>query len=72
MSAHDRGTFGKLLVQLRRFGYTRCTWEALLDADDEDDSRWSCSVLGYIAHGRTGEEALRRLIDAIAQTPEKA
>lgn len=70
MSTHDRGAFGVLLSRLAERGFGRMAFTCDLQADAEDQERWSASVGPLAAHGRTGEEALRRLVDVVA--PAKA
>jgi hypothetical protein len=69
VSGHDRGAFGELLGRLKAAGVKQLVFRAELYADKESDARWiaMCSV-GFTAResrGRTGEEALRRLVEAI-------
>jgi hypothetical protein len=75
VSGHDRGAFGALLAEAKTLGTTYLSWNVDLRADDSEE-RWSCLVLaeegdpnwpdsGKVAYGRTGEEALRRLVDAL-------
>jgi hypothetical protein len=62
MSAHDRGTFGKLLADAETLGMMVIRFEVDLARDAEDSLRWIASSSGIVASGRTGEEALRKLV----------
>jgi hypothetical protein len=65
MSTHDRGAFGALLAEAKELGHSRLTFHVDLDVADEDD-RWTvCSGDEYADVGRTGEEALRKLVEAL-------
>jgi len=72
VSNHDRGAFGKLLAEAKALGAVELTFNVYLNADDEE-RRWSAESLYYFAgcgrpavtEGRTGEEALRRLVEKL-------
>ena len=74
MSTHDRGAFGQLLAEAKALGIVHCQWDHDLRKADEDSTRWV--VVGFksqvkpphdIVHacGRTGEEALRQLVEKL-------
>lgn len=69
VSNHDRGAFGKLLAEAKGIGCSRLTFSVLLEAEAEDETRWEVESLHVrhreLAHGRTGEEALRRLVEKL-------
>lgn len=57
-------------------GFAQAQFRATLYAGDEDARRWCVQVLRqkpspkdprqeHVAHGRTGEEALRRLVEGL-------
>jgi hypothetical protein len=71
MSTHDRGAFGALLAEAKALGARRLFWDVDLEAPEEAD-RWSAVSrhgVDYVgsaeARGRTGEEALRRLVEIL-------
>lgn len=79
MSTHDRGAFGALLAEAKTLGCGDLEFRVDLLKAGEDESRWS--VEGYPppdddgggsdvpiverSTGRTGEEALRRLVESL-------
>lgn len=74
MSTHDRGAFGALLAEAKALGATLVQWNLDLSRTDEDEKRWSVMASGLEigrefkatgARGRTGEEALRRLVEKL-------
>lgn len=65
MSTHDRGAFGDLLSELVAAGYGELEFVCRLP-EPESDKRWSVWVdSGRTFYGRTGEEALRRLVESL-------
>jgi hypothetical protein len=72
VSNHDRGAFGKLLAEAKALGAAQLTFTVDLNATD-DEKRWLTTsdygAGGYGRHGaewgRTGEEALRRLVEKL-------
>lgn len=71
MSAHDRGTFGALLAKLEASGKRGVTFSCNLKAADNDHRRWTAwtwadDELPGVGHGRTGEEALRTLVESLS------
>lgn len=78
MSVYDKGRFGELLVELKATGRRYAVFLLDNEAGDEDDERWRALSTegppGIIMNekpvegcGRTGEEALRRLLEALAK-----
>lgn len=71
MSTHDRGAFGALLAEAKALGVPMMSFDVNLSADDESDKRWICWLPhdndnpDAAAQGRTGEEALRRLVEKL-------
>lgn len=65
--SHDRGTFGKLLGQLMSAGAQGVTFHCDFTRDPEDIGRWEAHTLTVTGYGRTGEEALRRLVDVVCR-----
>lgn len=79
MSAHDRGAFGQLLAEAKALGCSKLRFDADLFAADESPDRWSASAcfaspddpqgktyrFESEERGRTGEEALRRLVEKL-------
>jgi hypothetical protein len=79
VSGHDRGAFGKLLAEAKALGAYSVSFDVLLHADPEDQYRWAAYTVdpdprtdsplwsGPTGHefGRTGEEALRRLVEKL-------
>ena len=71
VSNHDRGAFGKLLAEARELGAVSLEFFVGLNTDAENDERWSVSAGHPVgdrmaeAYGRTGEEALRRLVERL-------
>lgn len=72
--SQDRGAFGELMARVQRRGYVELDFRARLECSDEDMGRWTCTAskppMDGHAHvsaagGRTGEEALRRLVELI-------
>lgn len=66
VSNHDRGAFGKLLAEAKALGCGGI--EFYVDFARSEDERWDASVYdGRAARvcGRTGEEALRRLVEEL-------
>lgn len=75
--SQDRGAFGELMAKVKRHGFAELDFHCDLARADDDLGRWTCSATkpfdGYQAHvstagGRTGEEALRRLVERIEGT----
>ncbi len=69
VSNHDRGAFGKLLAEAKALGCGGI--EFYVDFERAEDVRWDVSVYDGRAarvYGRTGEEALRRLVDELQAT----
>lgn len=76
VSSHDRGAFGALLAEakvqaLKKGLRTKLTFHCWLDSVDEEQ-RWQARLAGNEARtwdlrasGRTGEEALRRLVEKL-------
>jgi len=71
VSNHDRGAFGALMAEAKALGARRIFWEVDLEAGPEEN-RWKVKSRqgdDYIdstdAAGRTGEEALRRLVEKL-------
>lgn len=71
MSKHDRGAFGELLAEAKSLGAHRIRWEVATFLDDDDETRWAVTVPGQAlyASGRTGEEGLRKLVEALRKDP---
>jgi hypothetical protein len=76
MSTHDRGTFGLLLAQLKAGGARHVEFRCNLTVDGDDGQpRWAVAAYGAelygrtlgVRSGRTGEEALRALVEAICK-----
>lgn len=73
MSTHDRGAFGALLAEAKALGATTLNFEVDLTMGDDDDARWDCADFsagrkpGSRCQGRTGEEALRRLVETLRE-----
>lgn len=71
MSTHDRGAFGQLLAEAKALGASEIRWQVDLTRVDEDPHRWSARTIersdkaASYASGRTGEEALRRLVEKL-------
>lgn len=70
VSNHDRGAFGKLLAEAKALGSPMLSFVARLDEPPESEVRWlaygASSRTGEVnAKGRTGEEALRRLVEKL-------
>lgn len=73
VSNHDRGAFGKLLAEARESGAKVIDFRVRLEAGPEDEQRWAAQDRDMharypkltTAHGRTGEEALRRLVEKL-------
>lgn len=65
MSGHDRGTFGELLSEVRTHGIQYVTFTVDLESEPEDEQRWLITADRGTSHGRTGEEALRRLVESL-------
>lgn len=69
VSTHDRGAFGKLMAEARDLGARYIQWDVDLTKGPEDDTRWGACALGTCktvgSGGRTGEEALRRLVEKL-------
>ncbi len=74
MSTHDRGAFGALPAEAKAadpFGGVR--FEVDFRAGEEDERRWVCMPINtwgttlhdQATYGRTGEEALRRLVEKL-------
>lgn len=66
VSNHDRGAFGKLLAEAKALGCGGI--EFYVDFSRSEEERWDVSVYDGRASrtfGRTGEEALRRLVEAL-------
>lgn len=61
MGSHDRGAFGELLDRLEKTGATDVSFELVFARPE--GTRWRASVGLMYATGRTGEEALRRLVE---------
>ncbi len=62
------GAFSELLASAKAAGVKRIQFEVDLDASDEDPGRWIAIRRGQTGgrgSGRTGEEALRRLVEAL-------
>ena len=73
VSNHDRGAFGKLLAEARALGLIGIVFDVDFEATDEEQ-RWGTTartrtgegeVLSCGPAGRTGEEALRRLVEKL-------
>jgi hypothetical protein len=68
MSTHDRGAFGALLAEAKALGIERLSWDADLSEPDDSEDRWVAWVATHgvqEGRGRTGEEALRRLVEKL-------
>lgn len=70
MGTHDRGAFGALLQELTDRGGRSAKFTVDLHASGEDQERWQVQAMLRdhqlkSASGRTGEEALRRLVEAL-------
>jgi len=74
MSTHDRGAFGALLAEAKALGCKRVSWQVDLDEPDESEARWvvetfplhwTWKLTNAADRGRTGEEALRRLVEKL-------
>ena len=70
MSTHDRGAFGQLLAEAKALGSPNLSFVARLDEPDESSVRWKAHGANTAcgeqhAYGRTGEEALRRLVEKL-------
>lgn len=72
VSNHDRGAFGKLLAEAKALGTDVVRWECRLHAPPDDEERWFAEADPANVHqgtvvsrGRTGEEALRRLVEKL-------
>lgn len=76
MSTHDRGAFGALLAEAKALGVRHLSFDVRLMASDDDEFRWSAETVGGDPpeppnavsgkdFGRTGEEALRRLVESL-------
>ncbi len=72
MSTHDRGAFGQLLAEAKELGETRLSFHVDLMADPEAVYRWDAAGERYSAHGRTGEEALRKLVESLREQRARA
>lgn len=69
----DRGAFDNLLSEAKALGVTKISFDANLSLDAENPRKWQC----WLPHdpdadtpesggsGRTGKEALRRLIEQL-------
>lgn len=78
MSTHDRGAFGALLAEAKALGALRLSFDVDLHAPDDDETRWGAvNVIVYdgkviAGQGRTGEEALRRLVEKLHVAREES
>lgn len=65
MSTHDRGAFGALLAEAKALGAPTIKFKVWLG--DETENRWQARVgrSDKFARGRTGEEALRGLVEKL-------
>jgi len=60
VSNHDRGAFGKLLAEAKALGTDVVRWECRLHAPPANVHQGT-----VVSRGRTGEEALRRLVERL-------
>lgn len=74
ISNHDRGAFGALLAEAEALGAVKLTFTVILKAPDEGKRWLTTSDYGdggtgrfAFEHGRTGEEALRRLVEKLRE-----
>lgn len=68
MSTHDRGAFGELLARVKATGAEWTFFSCNFTVADDSENRWMCAtdpLDGPAGHGRTGEEALRRLVEIL-------
>ena len=69
--SHDRGAFGQLLATLTAKGGRTARFTVDLHAGSEDQRRWEvvATMQDHLVEGRgrTGEEALRRLVELLGE-----
>lgn len=63
MGKHDRGRFGVLLDELKASGAKGGVFIVDFTKDDDDEGKWTAFPVEIGGTGRTGEEAMARLMD---------